>query len=87
MSIDTCNLTPLQQSLIRIAIATVLESLRADTLEEITADTLEDWGDGDWSHYVNEDVRLLWPQLDLGQKLIAYIGASAWAKSTEWALD
>jgi hypothetical protein len=70
------QLTALESKLLDIAFRDVPDEIKV-ILECFDQDELYDPGCYDWQHYVNEDVRALWGQLDFGQKLIAYIAASA----------
>jgi len=63
------------ERLTEIALRNVVPGLHADILREISGDKLFDYGPWEWEHYVNDEVRALWGELDLGQKLIAYIAA------------
>lgn len=75
-----------EAELIRIALdrIEIPQALYCDTLAEIGRHTLGEYGPLDWETFVDLDVRALWPKLDFGQKLIAYIAASSQA---HWAGD
>jgi hypothetical protein len=71
-------LTDLEEKLVAIAFADVPDGpLRDNTWKAIrdTSGSLYVPCDGDWQSYVDEDLRAIWLQLDLGQRLIAFIGA------------
>jgi hypothetical protein len=63
----------LEQKLMAIAFRDVSECMKSAVLENFSQQKLYDPGDYDWQHYVDEDV---WGELDMGQKLVAYILAS-----------
>jgi hypothetical protein len=65
-----------EKELIAIALKNLPGFLCAETLGEIVAESLDDYGLDDWTHYVNQRVRHLWPSLTRREKLIAYIAAS-----------
>jgi hypothetical protein len=67
------------EKLTAIALQDVVPALHETTLLEISRDRLLNPGRWDWEDHVNEEVRALWGELDLGQKLIAYIAASEWS--------
>ena len=66
-----------ERKLIPIALRDIPESLHTHTLAEISRKHLGSWNTYDWETFVHEDIRALWPELDLGQKLVAYIMAAA----------
>jgi len=72
------QLTPLEEKLVEIAFADLPRPLRNIELDTILDNNpLFVPGAWSWQACVDDDIRSLWPQLDISHRLIAYIHASA----------